>query len=133
MEIRDYLIKHEGLRLKPYRCTAGKLTIGIGRNLDDKGITKDEALYLLDNDITECILDLKTIFPEWEILSYNRSKVLIDLRFQLGAKGFRDFKRLIQGVLTSDWKLFGRSIRESKLYKQAKNRCEDNIKLMEEG
>jgi hypothetical protein len=31
--IKAQLIRHEGLRLKPYRCTAGKLTIGIGRNL----------------------------------------------------------------------------------------------------
>ncbi len=32
--IKEQLIRHEGLRLKPYRCTAGKLTISIGDNLD---------------------------------------------------------------------------------------------------
>ena len=32
--IKKQLVRHEGLRLKPYRCTAGKLTIGYGRNLD---------------------------------------------------------------------------------------------------
>lgn len=31
--IKEQLVRHEGLRLRPYRCTAGKLTIGIGRNL----------------------------------------------------------------------------------------------------
>ena len=56
------LTKHEGLRLKPYHCPAGKLTIGIGRNLEDKGITEKEAVMLLENDIHECIEDLKTIF-----------------------------------------------------------------------
>ncbi|MDY0127369.1 MAG: hypothetical protein RBR69_04500 [Candidatus Cloacimonadaceae bacterium] len=41
--IKEQLVRHEGLRLKPYRCTAGKLTIGIGRNLNDCGITQSEA------------------------------------------------------------------------------------------
>ena len=49
--IKEQLVRHEGLRLKPYRCTAGKLTIGIGRNLDDCGISKTEAYVLLENDI----------------------------------------------------------------------------------
>jgi len=42
-KIADQLILHEGLRLKPYHCPAGKHTIGIGRNLEDKGITEKEA------------------------------------------------------------------------------------------
>ena len=45
------LVRDEGLRLKTYRCTAGKLTIGVGRNLDDCGITHAEAMALLANDI----------------------------------------------------------------------------------
>ena len=46
------LKRHEGLRLKPYQDTIGKLTIGYGRNLDDRGISKEEAEYLLRNDIS---------------------------------------------------------------------------------
>ncbi len=30
--IKAQLVRHEGLRLKPYRCTAGKLTIGFDHN-----------------------------------------------------------------------------------------------------
>ena len=52
--LKKQLIMHEGLKLTPYRCTADKLTIGVGRNLDDVGITQDEAEYLLDNDILHC-------------------------------------------------------------------------------
>jgi lysozyme len=54
--------RHEGLRLKPYLCPAGKLTIGIGRNLEGKGITEQEAVMLLENDIQECLDDLKPLF-----------------------------------------------------------------------
>lgn len=51
--LKDMLIRHEGLKLKPYRDTVGKLTIGAGRNLNDLGISEREAMFLLDNDIME--------------------------------------------------------------------------------
>ena len=52
-ELERLLIYHEGLRLGVYRCPAGKLTIGVGRNLEDRGITEEEAYYLLRNDIAD--------------------------------------------------------------------------------
>lgn len=52
--IKAQLVRHEGLMLKPYRCTAGKLTIGVGRNLDDRGITQKEAYAMLESDILDC-------------------------------------------------------------------------------
>ena len=52
--IKEQLVARVGLRLKPYRCTAGKLTIGIGRNLDDCGISQSEAYVMLINDIMNC-------------------------------------------------------------------------------
>ena len=51
--IVNQLILHEGLRLKPYRCTAGKLTIGVGRNLETKGLSEEEALFYLE--VIKCI------------------------------------------------------------------------------
>jgi hypothetical protein len=51
--LRDSLKLHEGLRLKPYKDSIGKLTIGFGRNLDDNGIRPNEAAYMLEGDIDE--------------------------------------------------------------------------------
>ncbi len=62
--IKEQLVRHEGLRLKPYRCTAGKLTIGIGRNLDDCGITQSEAYVMLINDIMNCEKQLQAKIPD---------------------------------------------------------------------
>jgi len=66
--IEKQLIDHEGMEKKVYRCPAGKLTVGIGRNLEDKGITEEEALFLLRNDIAECEDDLRSIFMEYDTL-----------------------------------------------------------------
>ncbi|HAC30701.1 MAG TPA: lysozyme, partial [Marinobacter hydrocarbonoclasticus] len=50
--LKTQLKRHEGLRLKPYLDTASspRLTIGYGRNLEDVGISRDEADFMLDND-----------------------------------------------------------------------------------
>ena len=52
--LEEQLIRHEGYRQFPYNCSAGKRTIAIGRNLDDRGISEDEAKYMLRNDIVIC-------------------------------------------------------------------------------
>jgi len=95
-KIADQLILHEGLKLKPYHCPAGRHTIGIGRNLEDKGITEKEALMLLENDIQECLEDLKTIFNKFDMLPESAQGVLVDMRFNLGHEGFRKFKNMIK-------------------------------------
>ena len=89
----NLLITHEGLRLKPYRCAAGKLTIGVGRNLEDVGITEEEALYLLKNDIRRVINELKDVLPFWNELSKTRQEALIDMCFNLGLSRFWALKR----------------------------------------
>lgn len=93
--IREQLIRHEGLRLKAYRCTAGKITIGVGRNLEDKGITTTEAEDMLTHDIEECIVDLGNHFPWFAALDPIRQKAVIDFRFNLGPTRFRQFVRFL--------------------------------------
>ena len=73
--LHEMLIRHEGLRLKPYRDTVGKLTVGVGRNLDDVGITREEALMLLNNDIAEVRREVKRAFPWFTRLNLVRQNV----------------------------------------------------------
>ena len=89
------LLIDEGLRLKPYRCTAGKLTIGVGRNLDDRGITEPEAMGLLDNDIRRVWGELMTTIP-WAIRAPEVVQdVLVNMGFNLGLGGLLGFKRTL--------------------------------------
>ena len=78
--IKAQLVRHEGLRLKPYRCTAGKLTIGIGRNLDDRGISLKEAYAMLERDIVDCEQWLIDEIPEvYNKLDEVRQSVLLNM------------------------------------------------------
>ena len=42
----ECLVEHEGYRKNVYKDTLGIDTIGIGRNLEDRGITKEELAHL---------------------------------------------------------------------------------------
>jgi lysozyme len=82
--LRQQLIHDEGLRLKAYRDTVGKLTIGVGRNLDDKGISEAEAAVLLENDIDEHVALLDAKLPWWRKLDEARQNALANMCFNMG-------------------------------------------------
>ena len=93
--LTSQLLSDEGLRLKPYRDTVGKLTIGCGRNLDDVGITQDEAMLLLQNDIRKAYADLTTALPWVQTLDDVRQNVLINMTFNMGIGGLLRFKNTL--------------------------------------
>lgn len=129
--LKNQLIKHEGVRLKPYLCTAQKLTIGVGRNIEDKGITENEAMYLLENDINECIADCRKLFPGWEQLTENRKIALLDMRFNLGPTRFRGFRRMIAAIKDGDFKRATTEMEDSVWFRQVGNRAVTLRKMME--
>ncbi len=96
--MRDELLLDEGLKLKPYRCTAGKLTIGVGRNLDDVGITRAEALQMLENDIQRTAIELDAKLPWWRSMDEVRQRVILNMAFNLGVPGLLGFKNTLAAV-----------------------------------
>ena len=129
--IEKQLIEHEGLEKKVYHCPAGKLTVGVGRNLEDKGITEEEALFLLRNDIAECEDDLRSIFKEYDALDEFRKRVLIDMRFNLGPSRFRQFKKLIAAVKEKEFSRAAEEMKDSNWYRQVGKRAETLFRMME--
>jgi lysozyme len=117
-KLTEELIHDEGLKLKPYRCTAGKLTIGVGRNLDDVGLSEKECLYLLSNDIDRNYWDLKELFTGFAGFPQEAQHVLINLRHQLGGSGLRGFKNMVKACEKGDWKKAAIELRDSKLWRK---------------
>ena len=85
----------EGLRLKPYTCPNGKLTIGYGRNLDQKGITRDEAEYLLSQDVESVYLDLFVKLPFFNGLPEKIQAALINMAYNMGTTALFTFRRML--------------------------------------
>ena len=102
-KLKDQLILHEGLELKSYTCSAGYVTLGVGRNVEELGITEDEARYLLDNDILRVTKELDNAMPWWRNMSEVRQRVVVDMVFNLGISRFLNFKNAINAMQEEDW------------------------------
>ena len=89
--LKDQLVRDEELRLKPYTDSVGKLTIGVGRNLTDKGISFQEAQLLLANDIADATADLEAKLPWTAMLDDVRKGALLNMAFNLGIGGLLEF------------------------------------------
>ena len=132
--IKEQLVRHEGLRLKPYRCTAGKLTIGIGRNLDDCGITESEAYIMLINDIMNCEKQLQARIPDiYNQLDEVRKSVLVNMCFNLGINGLLGFKNTLAFIKVGDWERAANNMLVSRWAKQVGRRAIELSELMRKG
>lgn len=131
------LIFHEGVRLKPYRCPAGKLTIGAGRNLEDnpltpeekkacgniwQGITMNAAYMLLRNDIRKCDDSLKKNVKCYKELDEERQYALIDLCFNLGLTRLLKFRKMLKAMEEKNFKLAEKECLDSNYARQLVNR-----------
>jgi len=122
--LTEDLIKNEALRLKPYHDTVGKLTIGVGRNLDDQGVTKEEALYLLSNDIDSVLGELSQKVDCWPALPDLQKIGLADMCFNLGWPRLSKFKKMLAALNKGEFELAATEALDSKWAKQVGKRSE---------
>lgn len=127
------LRRDEGVEPFPYTDTVGKLTIGVGRNLTDRGLSDDEIDYLLQNDIDLCIDDLNRGVPWWVTLSPARQRVLINMCFNLGWPRLRGFVRTLSAMRRGDFATAAEGMRLSLWAKQVGARAERLAQMMERG
>lgn len=128
MSFESDLIKqikeHEGLVLKPYKCPAGRLTIGYGHNIEDNGLSKTACEFILFEDIEEAERNLYAIFGRelYESLKNIQKIALIDMMFNLGIIKFLTFKKFIKAVKDKDWNKASEEVINSRAYEQNKRR-----------
>lgn len=128
-EITDLLIKHEDLRTFPYTDTTGHLTIGVGHNLSN-GISIDEAMIILDDDINNKINDLKTYLPYYDSLPSKVQLVLIDMCFNLGIEGLLTFKNTLLLIKTGQYKKAADAMLKSLWARQVGNRAIEDSNIL---
>jgi lysozyme len=127
------LTRDEGLRLKPYKCTAGKTTIGIGRNLDDVGITRAEAEALCRNDVARVEAELDARLPWWRGLGEVRQRVIANMAFNLGTDGLLKFKNTLRHVEAGEYLAAAQGMLASKWATQVGPRAVRLAQMMRDG
>ena len=131
--LRETLVRHEGLRLKPYRDTRNKLTIGVGRNLEDVGITREEALLLLDNDIARVRREVERAFSWFSGLDPVRKDVVLNMVFNLGLSRFRRFRKTVAALRARDWEAAAEAMLDSLWARQVGRRARELAEMMRRG
>lgn len=131
-QLRAMLIRQEGLRLKPYRDSVGKLTIGVGRNLDDDGIEESEAYVMLDNDIIKHTIDAQKL-PVFVNLDPVRQDVLIDMCFNLGLPRLQGFQKMLAALALGDWQEASNQMLDSKWALEVGNRAQELAAMIRTG
>lgn len=127
------IMADEGFSTKLYKCTAGKWSIGVGRNLEDRGITKAEGLFLLEGDLLIAEQDAKALFPTFHELSDNRKAVLINMAFNLGADRLAGFKNFRHCVEARNFEAAAAEMLESRWAGQVGKRAERLAEQMRRG
>ena len=120
----EELKRDEGVELRPYKCSAGFLTLGVGRNIEERGITMDESDYLLANDITICEEEATRVFKWYDTLSDVRQRVILNMIFNLGLTKLLNFKKFLAAMEAEDWEEAGKQMLDSRWAKQVGNRAD---------
>lgn len=131
--LRHDLLRDEGLRLKPYRDSVGKLTIGVGRNLDDLGITEREAMDLLANDIARTEVELDRALPWWRDLTDGRQRALLNMAFNLGVPRLVGFRRMLAALAGGEYETAAVEALDSQWARQVGDRARRIADLLRRG
>ena len=130
--VLDLIKLHEGYRQHPYRCPAGALSIGYGRNLDSVGIDRDEAEHLMARDVSRALQELR-MEPYWLDLSEVRQAVLIDMVYNLGWPRFSKFRKFRDALARGDYRAAADEMVDSHWYRQVGNRSKRLVGMMDSG
>lgn len=150
----EKLIKHEGIVLNVYKDSLGIDTIGIGRNLEDRGITQEElddldipsighvyeygiteedAVYLVTNDIEIVEEELCRAHSCIEDLDAVRQLVVMDMAFNMGVPRLCKFKKMWAAIHDGDYTTAAVEMLDSRWATQVGTRAIKLSKAMEEG
>ena len=114
--------RHEGRKRKSYKDSVGKLTAGIGRNLEDVAFTDEEIDLMFKNDLARAKRGAETFYL-YEMVNDIRREVLIEMVFQMGLKGVGKFKKFFRAAQARDWETSHKEMLDSKWAKQTPARA----------
>ena len=135
-KLTEMLRRHEGVETHAYKCTSGKITVGVGRNIDPAGglgLSQDEIDYLLENDIARCASELGREFPWFSGLDDVRRDAMIDICFNIGITRLKGFTMALGAMARDDYDTAATEFLRSKWADQVGNRAKELAALIRTG
>ena len=125
-KIIEMLRKHEGVETHACKCTAGKTTIGVGRNIDPNGgigLSNDEIDYLLANDVERVDAELFQVFSWYDDLDDPRKDAIMDMCFNMGLPRLMQFKKALGAMSAKNYDSAAVEFLDSRWAKQVGQRA----------
>jgi len=132
----EMLRRHEGVKPFAYQCSAGKTTIGVGRNIDEDGglgLSEEEINYLLKNDIARVTSELSKEYNWFDKLDDARRDAMIDISFNLGSTSLRLFTNALASMESGDYIMAAIEFDSSLWSKQVGSRATELCEQIETG
>ena len=131
--IKDQILRHEGEVLHAYEDSLGVLTIGVGRMIDKRrngGISHEEAMHLLDNDIARVVSELEGKMPRLYRYPERVQTALTDMAFQLGIAGLMKFRKMIAALEAGDYRTAADEALNSRWANQTPSRANEIARMI---
>lgn len=125
-KLKQELTLDEGEVLHEYKDSLGYSTIGVGRLIDKRkggGITHEEAMYLLDNDIERKSSEVYNALPWIKEHPDQIQRAIVNMAFQLGIEGILGFKNTLALIKVKKYKEAADNALQSKWATQTPNRA----------
>lgn len=132
MKLIKQIKRHEGLSLKLYKCTSDKWSIGYGLNLE-AGITEELAELILEYQVKRITNELRKFEWFFDIDSFARQDVIVNMAFNLGVTGVCKFRKMINAISIHDYHEAAKEMLDSKWAKQVGNRAIELAEQMRSG
>jgi lysozyme len=136
-EFRDMIIRHEGMRTKPYKDSRGLPTIGIGHLIKpgedfSNGLTTDQVYQLFNNDLGHH-LNMAKQYPAWGSMDPVRKAAIADMTFNMGMFWKNSWKTLTKQMVAKDYSAAADNIRHTPYAQQVGNRALEVANMIETG
>jgi len=145
--LKEMITRHEGKRAIPYKCTAGKLTIGIGHNIDANGLPNDIQRFLAihgriteemidrlyEIDVSTAIENCLELYSDFNNFSEVRKMALIDFMFNVGEDTADDFIGTNVHINNGEWEEAANHLKKTLWYKQVGKRGKEIVEMIKNG
>lgn len=126
------LTRDEGKRSTVYQDSGGILTIGIGRNLESRGLSDEEIAILLGNDIEIVTADLDRNVPWWREMPLGKQRALANMCFNLGWPRLSKFHNMLYALENDMWEEAANQAMDSRWADQVGDRADRIAELFME-
>lgn len=131
--LREMIMRHEGFREKAYTDSEGILSIAFGRNIQQVGVTREEGLFLLANDIRRVVNEAADHFYWFKSLNVPRQDVVLSMLYNLGLVRFNTFTKFTAALSFQNYDKAATEMLDSKWASQVGERAKELAQIMRSG